>query len=96
MSMNAFHARQGKPRVPARASAPLRDAGMARADFLLVQQGLAASRTEAQVFIKAGRVRWAGGAVTKPAREFPAGTPLVLADTEEDRFVSGARGQSTG
>ncbi|MDR1228699.1 MAG: TlyA family RNA methyltransferase [Azoarcus sp.] len=87
MSMNSFHARQTKPR-----SAPTpqagRGSGISRADVLLVQQGLAASRTEAQGFIRAGRVAWEGGAVSKPAQELPAGTSLTLAMPDENVYVS--------
>ncbi|MDR1854679.1 MAG: TlyA family RNA methyltransferase [Azoarcus sp.] len=88
MSMNSFHARQGKPRPVVRPAQASRLAGLARADVLLVRQGLAASRTEAQGFIKAGRVSWAGGVVGKAGHELPADTALVLAASEEERYVS--------
>ncbi|MDR0702594.1 MAG: TlyA family RNA methyltransferase [Azoarcus sp.] len=87
MSMNSFHARQAKPR-PAPGPRIKRDVGMSRADVLLVRQGLAASRTEAQGFIRAGRVAWAGGVVSKSAQEFPAGTKLTLAASDENSYVS--------
>ncbi|MDR0717879.1 MAG: TlyA family RNA methyltransferase [Azoarcus sp.] len=87
MSMNAFHARQGKPRPPP-APKPGRLSSRARADILLVQQGLAASRGEAQNLIKAGRVSWAHGPIAKPGQELPAATELTLAATPETRYVS--------
>ena len=89
MSMNSFHARRSKPRsVAAPASTPRRAAGLTRADILLAQQGLAASRTEAQALIKAGRVRWAGGVITKAAQEFCDDTALTLTDSGETHYVS--------
>jgi 23S rRNA (cytidine1920-2'-O)/16S rRNA (cytidine1409-2'-O)-methyltransferase len=61
-----------------------------RADILLVAQGLAQSRNQAQALIRAGQVSWAGGAIAKPAQELPAGTPLTLcaAAGENHRYVS--------
>jgi 23S rRNA (cytidine1920-2'-O)/16S rRNA (cytidine1409-2'-O)-methyltransferase len=89
MSMNSFHARQGRARLttplPLR---PERPSGMTRADVLLVAQGLARSRSQAQALIKAGRVSWAGGNITKSALELPAGTLFTLAVAEENRYVS--------
>jgi 23S rRNA (cytidine1920-2'-O)/16S rRNA (cytidine1409-2'-O)-methyltransferase len=61
---------------------------MVRADVLLVRQGLAASRAEAQGFIGAGRVGWAGGAISKPAQALSVGTKLTLAASDESRHVS--------
>lgn len=87
MSMNSFHARQKKPR-PAATPPAERPAGLSRVDALLVAQGLAASRTAAQALVKAGRVSWAGGLITKPALELPNETPLAVAAGEEDRYVS--------
>lgn len=62
-----------------------------RADQLLVERGLAASRSQAQRLIAAG-VRWrAGGAwkpVTKNGDELPVTAELELLDTAEGRFVS--------
>ncbi len=61
---------------------------MARADQLLVESGLAASRTAAQRLIAAGRVSWPGGIVKKPALDLPSETTLTVQDDPEDRFVS--------
>ena len=43
MSMNSFHARQGKPRPAAQGKGPADRHGLLRVDQLLVAQGLAAS-----------------------------------------------------
>lgn len=61
---------------------------MARADQLLVENGLAASRTVAQRLIAAGRVSWSGGVVKKPALDLPPETTLSVENDPEDRFVS--------
>ena len=63
-----------------------------RADQLLVERGLAASRSQAQRLIAAG-VRWrlAGGdwkAVAKNGEELRETVELQLQDTAESRFVS--------
>ena len=63
-----------------------------RADQLLVDRGLAASRSQAQRLIAAG-VRWrlSGGdwkAVTKNGEELRETVELQLQDTAESRFVS--------
>jgi len=87
MSMNSFHARQKKPPAPRQPSHE-RPAGMARADALLVAQGLAPSRTAAQAMIKAGGVNWAGGLINKPAMELPEATPLSVSAEAEARYVS--------
>ena len=66
-----------------------------RADQLVVERGLAASRSQAQRLI-AGGMRWrpAGGAsagwrdVTKNGDELPADCEVELADTTQARFVS--------
>lgn len=62
--------------------------GMPRADQLLVQQGLAPSRTAARVLIEAGRVSSDSGPVTKPAQELPESAVLAVVPDEADRFVS--------
>jgi 23S rRNA (cytidine1920-2'-O)/16S rRNA (cytidine1409-2'-O)-methyltransferase len=59
-----------------------------RADQLLVESGLAASRTAAQRLIAAGRVSWSGGTIVKPALDLPPETPLRIESAPEDRFVS--------
>jgi len=59
-----------------------------RADQLLVEAGLAASRTAAQKLIAAGRVSWSGGTILKPAADLAPETQLKVAFDPEDRFVS--------
>jgi len=59
-----------------------------RVDQLLVESGLAASRTAAQRLIAAGRVSWSGGSIVKPAFDLPQKTPLTVTSDPEDRFVS--------
>lgn len=62
-----------------------------RADQLLVERGLAATRSQAQRLIASG-VRWFDGAVWKPVAkngdELPAAAQLQLLDTAESRYVS--------
>jgi len=62
-----------------------------RADQLLVERGLAASRSQAQRLIAAG-VRWRAAGHWKPVAkngdELPASAELELLDTAEARFVS--------
>lgn len=62
-----------------------------RADQLLVERGLAASRSQAQRLIAAG-VRWRFGAdwkpVTKNGEELPAVAELELLNQAETRYVS--------
>lgn len=89
--MDSFHARQPKPRsLQAAPSAGGR--GVPRADQLLVERGLAESRTAAQRMIAAGRVRWqdAGGSrqVRKSSESLPADAALVVEADEADRYVS--------
>ncbi|TCW32809.1 TlyA family RNA methyltransferase [Gulbenkiania mobilis] len=65
---------------------------MIRVDLLLVEQGLAASRTAAQNLIAAGRVsRVEGGRaepVAKPSLKLPPDAVLVVRPDPSDRFVS--------
>ncbi|NDV11390.1 TlyA family RNA methyltransferase [Crenobacter caeni] len=65
---------------------------MIRADLLLVEQGLAASRTAAQKLIEAGRVRIdADGqlsAVAKVSQKLPADTRFDIVPDAADRYVS--------
>ena len=62
-----------------------------RADQLLVERGLASSRSQAQRLIASG-VRWLdqGGwkAVAKNGDELPAAAPIELLDSAEARYVS--------
>lgn len=89
MSMNSFHARQGKrPAAEKPAAAPVDRNGLLRADALLVQRGLAASRTQAQRLIGEGRVLLAGKPINKPALEIAADAPLTVVADDSDRYVS--------
>lgn len=62
-----------------------------RADQVLVERGLAASRSQAQRLIAAG-VQWFDGAawkkVAKNGDDVPAGAQLQLLDAAESRYVS--------
>ena len=88
MSMNSFHARQGKPRPAAQGKGPADRHGLLRVDQLLVAQGLAASRTAARALIEAGRVSHEGQPVAKPALELPPDARLSVSPADSDRFVS--------
>ena len=64
---------------------------MQRLDILLVEQGLADTRTRAQRLIKEGRVQAELGgwqAMNKPGLKLDASTPLRVEARDEDRFVS--------
>lgn len=86
MSMNSFHARMARPakkpavRVVAHAGA--------RADALLVRQGLAPSRTAAQRLIEAGRVQADGEVIHKPAHLLPDNAALSVAPAPGLEYVS--------
>lgn len=88
MSMNSFHARQGRPRDEKPAKKAVDRGGLLRADALLVQRGLAASRTMAQRLIATGRVYCDGVLVTKPSLELLPEAALTVTDDESDRYVS--------
>ncbi|MBN8442487.1 MAG: TlyA family RNA methyltransferase [Thauera sp.] len=88
MSMNSFHARQGKPRPAAQGKGPVDRHGLLRVDQVLVAQGLAPSRTAARALVEAGRVWLDGEAVTKPALELLPDAPLTVTPDDSDRFVS--------
>lgn len=88
MSMNSFHARQGKPRPAAQGKGPADRHGLLRVDQLLVAQGLAASRTAARGLIEAGRVSHEGQPVAKPALELLPDARLTVMPADSDRFVS--------
>ena len=89
MSMNSFHARQGgRPRDEKPVKTPVDRHGLLRADALLVQRGLAASRTQAQRLIGEGRVLADGKAIAKPSLELPADAVLSVVEDESDRYVS--------
>ncbi|MBT2866026.1 TlyA family RNA methyltransferase [Chromobacterium violaceum] len=61
---------------------------MIRVDILLVEQGLAASRTAAQNLVAAGRVSCRGAVVAKPSQKFPADAAFDIVADEADRYVS--------
>lgn len=61
---------------------------MPRADQLLVESGLAVSRTAAQRLIAAGRVSFSGVVISKQSQEFAANTRLTVAVDPDDRYVS--------
>ncbi len=61
---------------------------MLRADLLLVQRGLASSRTQAQRLIAAGRVCAEGKTVSKAALELPVLAAISVRADDSDRFVS--------
>ena len=88
MSMNSFHARQGRPRHASEHRKPIDRHGLLRVDQLLVAQGLAASRTAARALVEAGRVSLDGQPVTKPALELPPDARLTVSADASDRFVS--------
>lgn len=89
MSMNSFHARQGgRSRDAQPVKTPVERHGLLRADALLVHRGLAASRTQAQKLIAAGRVFVDGAAITKPALELPPDAGLTVSSDDSDRYVS--------
>ncbi|MDQ8023874.1 MAG: TlyA family RNA methyltransferase [Moraxellaceae bacterium] len=90
--MDSFHARnpRSKPVTPA-AAAAIRE-GAPRIDQLLVERGLATSRTAAQRLIAAGRVSWRSALgstpVRKPSEQLPDSAELHVTPDDADRFVS--------
>ena len=61
---------------------------MQRVDLLLVELGLAPSRTAAQNLIDAGRVKVDGKIVAKPSLKLEATAPISVDADPADRFVS--------
>lgn len=59
-----------------------------RADLFLVEQGWAASRTQAQTMIAAGRVFADGKPITKSAFKLDAQAEISITPDEVDRYVS--------
>lgn len=89
MSMNSFHARQGgRPREDKPARPAVERGGLLRADALLVQRGLAASRTQAQRLIAEMRAFVDGQPIAKPSLELPPDAILSIAEDDSDRYVS--------
>jgi 23S rRNA (cytidine1920-2'-O)/16S rRNA (cytidine1409-2'-O)-methyltransferase len=89
MSMNSFHARTVRPK-PKPAVRTATYASGVRVDALLVQQGLAPSRTAAQRLIESGRVKvGAGGtALTKPSLVLPVNAELIVTPATDAEYVS--------
>ena len=91
MSMNSFHARTARPKskvaVRAAAHSQIPHDGV-RLDALLVQQGLAPSRTVAQRLIEAGRVSVNCETVLKPALLLPENAKLAVAPATNAEYVS--------
>lgn len=87
--MKSFHRRSVRPApTPASAAPAAGGRELPRADQLLVARGLAASRTAARGLIEAGRVRWEGGVVGKPAQVLPLSAQLTVTLDDTDRYVS--------
>ena len=87
--MNSFHSRGRRPKAELRERpASARAHGRIRADQLLVEAGLAESRSAARRMIEAGRVSADGEPVGKPSQELAASAQLSVADDETDRYVS--------
>ncbi len=88
--MKSFHRRSARPAPsPAgHASQPVERHGLVRVDSLMVEKGLAPSRTAAQRMIAAGRVRVDGTPVPKASLEVAQSAALEVAADEDDRFVS--------
>lgn len=79
MSMNSFHSRGRRPAPAPRPALPAPVRGeLVRADTLLVQQGLAASRTQARAMIAAGRVRHGQETLGKAAQLLPPDTQFEI------------------
>ena len=86
MSMNSFHARTARPKKPAVSRAVAHHG--TRADALLVQCGLAPSRTVAQRLIEAGRVSLDGAPLLKPSTLLADNAALAVSPAEDADYVS--------
>jgi 23S rRNA (cytidine1920-2'-O)/16S rRNA (cytidine1409-2'-O)-methyltransferase len=87
--MKSFHRRTSRPAPhPAVAVAAAVHRDGLRADQLLVERGLAPSRTVAQRLIEAGRVSWSGGPIAKVSLVLPENAELTVAEDDRDRYVS--------
>lgn len=87
MSMNSFHSRKSRPAPAVREKARPERRGL-RLDQLLVEQGLAPSRSVAQRLITAGKVQYEGEVLLKAAQVLPADARLQVIQDEDDRYVS--------
>lgn len=95
--MKSFHRRSSRPAPAPQESgrpAPVRHGR--RVDQLLVDQGLAASRTVAQRLVTAGRVSWDGGVLLKSAQILPVTVQLRVVEDESDRYISRGALKLTG
>lgn len=86
--MKSFHRRTSRPAPqPSVVAAHIVQRDGLRADQLLVERGLAPSRTVAQRLIEAGQVSWSGGPISKVSTVLPENAELTVACNETDRFV---------
>lgn len=86
--MKSFHRRTSRPAPqPVAAVVPVVHRDGLRADQLLVERGLAPSRTVAQRLIEAGRVSWVEGVIAKASLILPLNAELAVADDATDRYV---------
>ncbi len=88
MSMNSFHARQGRPRHATEHKQPVDRHGLLRVDQLLVTQGLAPSRAAARALVEAGRVSHDGQTITKAALMLAPDARLAVSADDDERGVS--------
>ncbi len=90
MSMNSFHARTARPKPGSAARPAVQRHGGVRLDALLVERGLAPSRTAAQRLIESGRVKVGAGATAlpKPAQVLDPDVGLVVVPAETAEYVS--------
>ena len=87
--MKSFHRRTSRPAPQAAiAAAPAVHRDGLRADQLLVERGLAPSRTVAQRLIEAGRVSWSGGCIAKVSMVLPENAEIEVASDDVDHYVS--------
>lgn len=88
--MKSFHRRTSRPATAPKpdVAVPRERGARMRVDTLLVDYGLAPSRTAAQRMIAAGRVSWEGGVITKTSLELPDSVHLEVTEDEVDRYVS--------
>jgi 23S rRNA (cytidine1920-2'-O)/16S rRNA (cytidine1409-2'-O)-methyltransferase len=86
--MKSFHRRTSRPAPqPAATAAPVVHRDGLRADQMLVERGLAPSRTVAQRLIEAGRVSWDDDIINKASLVLPLTAELAVADDAMDRYV---------
>jgi 23S rRNA (cytidine1920-2'-O)/16S rRNA (cytidine1409-2'-O)-methyltransferase len=88
--VKSFHRRSSRPApkpAPAIPVVVVRHDGL-RADQLLVERGLAPSRTVAQRLIEAGCVSWAAGPINKASAVLPESAELTVAEGDSDRYAS--------